>query len=74
MTYQTLRLAGAAAVLASEALPVAAQERPSMALVLIGPRNDSSWAEAAIARSRPRPQGAAGRRSPDRSLMRMSRG
>jgi basic membrane lipoprotein Med (substrate-binding protein (PBP1-ABC) superfamily) len=48
MTDHPLRLAGAAlAVLASQALPVLAQERPSMALVLIGPKNDNSWADAA---------------------------
>jgi simple sugar transport system substrate-binding protein/basic membrane protein A len=48
MTYQTLRLAGAAlAVFAAHALPGAAQERPSMALVLIGPKDDNSWADAA---------------------------
>ena len=48
MTKTPLRLACAAlAVLGSQALPVVAQERPSMALVLIGPKNDNSWAEAA---------------------------
>ncbi len=34
-------------VAVSQALPVGAQERPSMALVLLGPKNDNSWAEAA---------------------------
>jgi basic membrane protein A len=48
MTNNPLRLACAAlAVLASPALPAAVQERPSVALVLIGPKNDGSWAEAA---------------------------
>ncbi|MCE3249340.1 MAG: Tat (twin-arginine translocation) pathway signal sequence/basic rane protein, partial [Geminicoccaceae bacterium] len=48
MTKNALRLACAAlASLGSQALPVVAQERPSMALVLIGPKNDNSWAEAA---------------------------
>ena len=48
MTNNPLRLACAAlAVLASQALPGVAQERPGVALVLIGPKNDNSWAEAA---------------------------
>ena len=48
MTTHLLRLAGAAvAALASQVLPVGAQERPSMVLVLIGPKDDNSWAEAA---------------------------
>jgi hypothetical protein len=37
----------ALATLVSHALPLAAEERPSVALVLIGPTNDNSWAEAA---------------------------
>jgi simple sugar transport system substrate-binding protein/basic membrane protein A len=42
------RLACAAlAFLGLPILPLAAQERPSMALVLIGPMNDNSWAAAA---------------------------
>jgi basic membrane protein A and related proteins len=45
MTKTPLRLVFAAlALLASQA---AAQERPSVALVLIGPKNDGSWAAAA---------------------------
>ena len=48
MTDHLLRLAGAAlALLAAQILPVEAQEQPSMALVLIGPKDDNSWAEAA---------------------------
>jgi basic membrane protein A and related proteins len=48
MTKTPLRLACVAlTMLISQALPVLAQERPSMALVLIGPKNDNSWAEAA---------------------------
>jgi basic membrane protein A and related proteins len=48
MTKTLLRLACVAlAILVSPALPVLAQERPSVALVLIGPKNDDSWAEAA---------------------------
>jgi simple sugar transport system substrate-binding protein/basic membrane protein A len=42
------RLAGAALALLPLLAPAAwAAERPSMALVLIGPRNDGSWADAA---------------------------
>jgi basic membrane protein A and related proteins len=48
MTKNSLRLACAAlAVLGLHTLPVTAQERPSVALVLIGPKDDHSWAEAA---------------------------
>lgn len=48
MTNNPLRLACAAlAILASQALPVVAQERPGVALVLIGPKDDNSWAAAA---------------------------
>jgi basic membrane protein A and related proteins len=48
MTKTPLHLACIAlATLVSQALPVLAQERPSVALVLIGPKNDNSWAEAA---------------------------
>jgi basic membrane protein A and related proteins len=48
MTKTALRLACVAlAILVSQALPALAQERPSVALVLIGPQNDNSWAEAA---------------------------
>jgi basic membrane protein A and related proteins len=47
MTKTALRLACALAILVSQALPALAQERPSVALVLIGPQNDNSWAEAA---------------------------
>src|SRR3954471_17127525 len=42
------RLVGAALALLAALAPAAiAAERPSMALVLIGPRNDGSWADAA---------------------------
>jgi basic membrane protein A and related proteins len=48
MTKNSLRLACAAlAVLGWQTLPVTAQERPSVALILIGPKDDNSWAEAA---------------------------
>src|ERR671919_1360149 len=47
MTKNPLLLAFAALVLAEQALPLMAQERPSVALVLIGPKNDGSWAAAA---------------------------
>jgi basic membrane protein A and related proteins len=47
MTKNPLLLAFAALVLVAQALPVMAQERPSVALVLIGPKNDGSWAAAA---------------------------
>jgi ABC-type sugar transport system substrate-binding protein len=48
MTNHPLRLACAGlALLASQALPASAQERPSVALVLIGPKDDNSWAAAA---------------------------
>jgi basic membrane protein A and related proteins len=48
MTKTALRLACVAlAILVSQDLPAPAQERPSVALVLIGPQNDNSWAEAA---------------------------
>ena len=68
MTNHPLRLACAAlAILISQALPVAAQERPGVALVLIGPKNDNSWRWPPIARSKRRPPRAAGRRSPNRS-------
>jgi basic membrane protein A and related proteins len=47
MTKKPLLLAFAALVLAAQALPLMAQERPGVALVLIGPKNDGSWAAAA---------------------------
>jgi basic membrane protein A and related proteins len=48
MTKNSLRLACVVlAVLGWQTLPVTAQERPSVALVLIGPKDDNSWAEAA---------------------------
>jgi basic membrane protein A and related proteins len=48
MTNNPLRLACAAlAMAASQGLPAVAQERPGVALVLIGPKNDGSWAAAA---------------------------
>ena len=48
MTDHPLRLACTAlAIAAAFTLPVVAQERPSIALVLIGPRDDGSWAAAA---------------------------
>src|SRR5688572_29921142 len=42
-----IRLACAALMLLSVASAALAAERPSMALVLIGPKDDRSWAEAA---------------------------
>ena len=47
MTKNPLLLAFAALALAAQALPLMAQERPSVALVLIGPKNDGSWAASA---------------------------
>jgi basic membrane protein A and related proteins len=47
MTKNPLLSAFAALVLAAQALPVGAQERPDVGLVLIGPKNDRSWAAAA---------------------------